>query len=191
MSRYPTNLFSHLPRSSFRPAFQLFNNSSSLSIACFRPSRIHGVSSHPLFPPLNLHSARVRRKPERLPSSRCIESAQPRRARVRTLPTRASDTALRLHRTSPAFEADSFRLGDHPGNDHVASGTEFPGARQPAIVLSAIPSQVLRTGLHISGVPVASVPMFVAHQVSEVSRSSNLISRVSRMKSRASIAAAP
>jgi len=34
-------------------------------------------------------------------------------------------------------------------------------------------------------------PLFVAYQVSELSRSSNLISRVSRMKSRASIAAAP
>jgi hypothetical protein len=85
---------------------------------------------------------------------------------------------------------DKLRVA-HPGNDHVVSGTEFPSARQHVIVLSAIPSQVLHTGLHISGVPVASVPVFVAYQVSEVSRSSNLISRVSRMKSRASIAAAP
>lgn len=35
------------------------------------------------------------------------------------------------------------------------------------------------------------VPVFVAYQVSEVSRSSSLTSRVSRMKTRASIAAAP
>jgi hypothetical protein len=105
--------------------------------------------------------------------------------------TKQSLEGSRLRGTSPALEANSFRLGDHPGNDHVVSGTEFPGARQHVIVLSAIPSQVLRTGLHTSGVPVASVPVFVAYQVSEVSRSSNLISRVSRIKSRASIAAAP
>jgi hypothetical protein len=51
-----------------------------------------------------LHNTRVRRNPERLPSSRCIESAQ-HRARARMLPARASDTALRLHRTNPAVEA--------------------------------------------------------------------------------------
>src|SRR6267142_5591398 len=50
----------------------------------------------PTLPQLNLHNTRVRRKTERLPSSRCIESAQSHSARVRTLPTRASDTALRL-----------------------------------------------------------------------------------------------
>ena len=51
---------------------------------------------------MNLHNTRVRRNPERLPSSRCIESAQSRRGRVRILPIRASDTALRLPVTNLA-----------------------------------------------------------------------------------------
>src|SRR5437879_1937329 len=57
------------------------------------------ASTHPhtrSFPLLNPHKARVRRNHGRLPSSRCIESAQSHRARGRILPTRASDTALRL-----------------------------------------------------------------------------------------------
>src|SRR5437879_2153161 len=60
------------------------------------------ASTHPhtrSFPLLNPHKARVRRNHGRLPSSRCIESAQSHRARGRILPTRASDTALRLSRT--------------------------------------------------------------------------------------------
>jgi hypothetical protein len=40
--------------------------------------------------------ARIRRKRQRLPASRCIESAQTHRARVCSLLTRASDTTLRL-----------------------------------------------------------------------------------------------
>src|SRR5437879_7432582 len=57
------------------------------------------ASTHPhtrSFPLLNPHKARVRRNHGRLPSSRCIESAQSHRARGRSLPTRASDAALRL-----------------------------------------------------------------------------------------------
>src|SRR5260370_31673040 len=42
------------------------------------------------------HLAASRRKRQRLPSSRCIESAQTHRARVCSLLTRASDTTLRL-----------------------------------------------------------------------------------------------
>ena len=75
----------------------------------------------------------------------------------------------------------NFWFANHPGNYQVASGTELPSARQHAIVLSAIPSQVLPTGLHISGVPVASVPVSIAYQVSEMSRSSNLMLCVSRI----------
>jgi hypothetical protein len=97
------------------------------------------------------------------------------------------------------FESRDFRDHGHPltGCDVIVcwhhNWPDCPAhiEVQHAIVLSAIPSQVLRMGLHISGVPVVSVPVFVAYQVSELSRSSNLISRVSRMKSSASIAAAP
>ena len=78
-------------------------------------------------------------------------------------------------------DLDNFWFANHPENNQVVSGTEFPSARQHAIVLSAIPSQVLPTGLHISGVPIVSVPVFVAYQVSEMSRSSNLMLRVSRI----------
>ena len=60
---------------------------------------------------MNLHNTRVRRNPERLPSSRCIESAQSRSARVRILPIRASDTALRLV-GSDLFEAGFWTISD-------------------------------------------------------------------------------
>lgn len=66
--------------------------------ACAFPRLPQGAAT-PTLPQLNLHNTRVRRNPERLPSSRCIESAHSRRARVRILPIRASDTALRLLRT--------------------------------------------------------------------------------------------
>jgi len=46
--------------------------------------------------PANFDLIRVRRNRGRLPSSRCIESAQTHRARVCSLLTRASDTTLRL-----------------------------------------------------------------------------------------------
>jgi len=42
--------------------------------------------------------ARICRKRQRLPSSRCIESAQTHRARVCSLLTRASDTTLSTSR---------------------------------------------------------------------------------------------
>jgi len=72
-------------------------------------ARAHSLAtpqSHP-FPHLNLHSARICRTRRRLPSSRCIESAQPHPARERILPARASDTALGLpgtSRTEPVSE---------------------------------------------------------------------------------------
>jgi hypothetical protein len=62
-------------------------------VFCF--PHLSGANAKPTFPQLNLHNTRVRRNPERVPSSRCIESAQ-HRARTRSLPARASDTALRL-----------------------------------------------------------------------------------------------
>ena len=48
------------------------------------------------FSELPLNFCRIRRNTERLPSSACIERAQPHRARARNLPARASETALRL-----------------------------------------------------------------------------------------------
>ena len=51
---------------------------------------------HRSVPSLNLHRARVRRNRRRLPSSRCIESAQTHHARACALPPRASDTTLGL-----------------------------------------------------------------------------------------------
>ena len=49
------------------------------------------------FPLLNLHRVRVRRNRERLPSSRCIESAPEHHASILTLLSmRASDTSLGL-----------------------------------------------------------------------------------------------
>ena len=65
----------HSPRSSLPHHISPCSNSSSLSILGCPPSRIPDVSSNPLFPLLNFHNTRVRRKTERLPSSRCIERA--------------------------------------------------------------------------------------------------------------------
>jgi hypothetical protein len=59
-----------------------------------------GAPLHRSFLPLNLHNTRVRRNRGRLPSSRCIESAQAHRARVYSLLTRASDTTLGLQEGS-------------------------------------------------------------------------------------------
>jgi len=55
-----------------------------------------GAPLHRSFLPLNLHRARVRRNRGRLPSSRCIESAQTDRARATFFRPRASDTTLGL-----------------------------------------------------------------------------------------------
>src|SRR5260370_13141600 len=55
-----------------------------------------GAPRRPTFPLLNWHRARVRRNRGRLPSNRCIQSAQTTHARACILPTPASDTALRL-----------------------------------------------------------------------------------------------
>ena len=65
--------------------------------------RVRTAISHN-FPISTIHGklldlpVRVRRNRGRLPSSRCIESAQTRHARALPLPPRASDTALRLIR---------------------------------------------------------------------------------------------
>src|SRR5260370_9632830 len=53
-----------------------------------------GAPRCPTFPLLNWHRARVRRNLGRLPSSRCIESAQTPHARACTLPTPPSTSPL-------------------------------------------------------------------------------------------------
>jgi hypothetical protein len=62
------------------------------------PARRHNLAAlqSQVFPRLNLHRARVYRKRRRLPSCRCIESAQAYPARACISFTRASDTALGL-----------------------------------------------------------------------------------------------
>jgi hypothetical protein len=80
--------------------FLVFSNSFSLAVGSRILPHIPSASLQPVFPlvfpQLNLHSGGVRRNPERLPSSRCIESAQTHHARELPLPPRASDTSLRL-----------------------------------------------------------------------------------------------
>jgi hypothetical protein len=53
-------------------------------------------AAKPTLPQLNLHNTRVRRKASGFLQVAVFESAQSHRARVHALPTRASDTALRL-----------------------------------------------------------------------------------------------
>jgi hypothetical protein len=96
VSSFPINSFFLLPKVMLDAPHLRFQQ-------LLRSSRLRAVLSRVsprvlprTLPQLNLHNTRVRRNPERLPSSRCIESAQSRRTRVRILPIRASDTALRL-----------------------------------------------------------------------------------------------
>ena len=96
MSSCPTNLFSLLPKVILTAPHLSFQQLFFSPGWLFAFPHLSGPNAKPTFPQLNLHNTRVRRNPERLPSSRCIESAQSRRARVRILPARASDTALRL-----------------------------------------------------------------------------------------------
>jgi len=106
--------------------FLLLASSGTLFITFFRTSQLPGASCHLLcsaaspqhtptssLPPFNLQRARVRRNRGRLPSSRCIESAQTRHARAPTLFHRASDTTLRLIVTDRPNRGN-FRFADHP-----------------------------------------------------------------------------
>ena len=95
MSSCPTNLFSLLPKVILTAPHLRFQQRFFSPGWVFAFPHLSGANAKPTFPQLNLHNTRVRRNPERLPSSRCIESAQ-HRARARILPARASDTALRL-----------------------------------------------------------------------------------------------
>ena len=100
MSSCPTNLFSPLPKVILTAPHLRFQQRFFSPGWVFAFPRLSGANAKPTFPQLNLHNTRVRRNPERLPSSRCIESAQ-HRAHARILPARASDTALRLLGTDP------------------------------------------------------------------------------------------
>jgi hypothetical protein len=95
VSSCPTNLFSLLPKVILTAPHLRFQQRFFSPGWVFAFPRLSGAKAKPTFPQLNLHNTRVRRNPQRLPSSRCIESAQ-HRARARILPARASDTALRL-----------------------------------------------------------------------------------------------
>ena len=97
MSSCPTNLFSLLPKVILTTPHLRFQQLFFSPVGCFAFPHLSGANAKPTFPQLNLHNTRVRRNPEWLPSSRCIESAQ-HRAHARILPARASDTALRLTR---------------------------------------------------------------------------------------------
>jgi hypothetical protein len=101
VSSSPTILFSLLLTvilTASRLCFQLLFFSPGWLLCFLAPLRGH---AKPTLPQLNLHNTRVRRKPERLPSSRCIESARTHRARACALPLRASDTTLGLVATDP------------------------------------------------------------------------------------------
>jgi hypothetical protein len=92
--------FPYSPRSSSPHHTCAFSNASSLPVGSLLSRHLSGANAKPTFPQLNLHNTRVRRNPERLPSSRCVESAQ-HRARARISACSPSDTALRLPGTDP------------------------------------------------------------------------------------------
>jgi hypothetical protein len=81
---------------------------------------------HRSIPPLNLHRARVRRNRGRLPSSRCIESAQTHRACACALPARASDTTLGLIGIQGQPCTDAFLISSIASNFLTAQGFSTP-----------------------------------------------------------------
>jgi hypothetical protein len=91
-----TYSFFRLPQAlSSQHFFALASFRALCVICCAPPHHLSTSLRHPSAP-FNLHRARLRRNHGRLPSSRCIESAQTRHARVPTLLHRASDTTLGL-----------------------------------------------------------------------------------------------
>jgi len=83
VSSWPTNLFSLLPKVILTAPHLRFQQRFFSPGWVFAFPHLSGANAKPTFPQLNLHNTRVRRNPERLPSSRCIESAQhPARARI-------------------------------------------------------------------------------------------------------------
>ena len=111
----PSSSLPYLPHLSFQ---QLFF--SPVWVLCF-PAPPRG-SAKPTLPQSNLHNTSVRRNPERLPSSRCIESAQSHSARVRILRTRASDTALRRNIKGRPFWSRVWVLASIPTERNAFNG---------------------------------------------------------------------
>ena len=91
-----TNSFFQLPQALYSQHFFALASFRVLRVICCAPPHHLSTSLRHPSAPFNLHRARVRRDRGRLPSSRCIESAQTRHARAPTLLHRASDTTLGL-----------------------------------------------------------------------------------------------
>jgi hypothetical protein len=91
-------------------SFQLLFFSPAWLLCSSAPLR---DAAKPTLAQLNLHNTRIRRNPERLPSSRRIERAPEHRAlHIILLSIRASDTALRLRGPILLRKPDSLRLAD-------------------------------------------------------------------------------
>src|SRR3984885_15990392 len=106
-----TNSFFRLPQILSSQHFFALASFRALRVICCAPPHHPSTPLRHLSPPFNLHRARVRRNHGRLPSNRCIESAQTRRARALTLLHRASDTTLGLPITNRGKRAsDHFRV---------------------------------------------------------------------------------
>ena len=91
-----TNSFFRLPQALSSQYFFALASFRALRVICCAPPHHLNTPLRHSSAPFNLHRARVRRNRGRLPSSRCIESAQTRHARAPTLLHRASDTTLGL-----------------------------------------------------------------------------------------------
>ena len=77
VSSCATNPFSPPPKVILAAPHLSFQQLFFSPVGCCAFPRLPRDAAKPTLPELNLHNTRVRRKPERLPSSRCIESAQP------------------------------------------------------------------------------------------------------------------
>ena len=110
----PINLFSPFRQVIRSHDFWVFSNSSGLAVGCWALPHISGASSKLLFAPLNLHSSRVRRNRQRLPSNGSIERAQSISPNFPPSSKRASDRALVTIRPEPVPTGQQLKLR-HPG----------------------------------------------------------------------------
>jgi hypothetical protein len=94
------------PSSSLPHYISAVSNPSSLPVRCCALLRLPVTPLHLLSAQLNLHSARVRRNPSGFLQVAVSNARNPTVPHVRILPTRASDTALRL------LSRNSFRSDD-------------------------------------------------------------------------------
>jgi len=76
VSSCPTNSFFPLPKVILDAPLLSFQQLSRSPSGCCAFPRLPRSAATPTLPQLNLLNTRIRRNPERLPSSRCIESAQ-------------------------------------------------------------------------------------------------------------------